>query len=48
MKERNEEVIATGRSKGNRLNQSNYPLDGLIDKETSNVLIADYGSRRIV
>ena len=41
---KNGKVIAGGRNQGNRLDQLNYPLDVLIDKETNSLLIADEGN----
>ena len=40
-------VIAGGRGQGNRLDQLNYPLDVLIDKETNSPLITDGGNQRV-
>ena len=39
--EKNGKVIAVGRSRGNRLDQLNYPVDVLIGKETGNLLIEE-------
>ena len=38
----NGKVIAGGRGQGNRLDQLNYPIDVLIDKETNSLFICDY------
>ena len=44
----NGRVIAGGRGEGNRLNQLNWPIDALIDKETNSLFIADRLNRRVV
>ena len=41
-------VIAGDRGQGDRLDQLNYPIDVLIDKETNSLLIADRGNRRVL
>ena len=41
-------VIAGSQGKGNRLDQLNYPIGVLIDKETNSLFIADLGNRRVV
>ena len=48
MGRKNGKVIAGGRGKGNRLDQLYYPIDVLIDKETSSVLIDNLENRRVV
>ena len=44
----NGKVIAGGRGHGNRLDQLNYPIDVLIDKETNSLFIADHANQRVV
>ena len=44
----NGKVIAGGRGQGDRLDQLNYPIDVLIDKETNSLFIADGWNRRVV
>ena len=44
----NGKMIAGGQGQGNRLDQSNYPTDVLIDKETNSLLIADRGNGRVL
>ena len=44
----NGKVIAGGQGDGNRLDQLNYPIDILIDKETNSLLIADRRNRRVL
>ena len=41
-------IIAGGPGRGNRLDQLNYPMDVLIDKETNSLFIADRLNRRVV
>ena len=41
-------VIAGGQGRGNRLDQLNYPVDVLIDKETNSLFIADRDNQRVV
>ena len=41
-------VIAGGGGRGNRLDQSNYPSDVLIDKETNSLFICDRNNRRVL
>ena len=45
---KNGKVIASGRGKGNRLDQLYCPIDVLIDKETNSVLIANLENRRVL
>ena len=44
----NGKVIVGGGGRGNRLDQLNYPIDVLIDKETNSLFIADRNNRRVV
>ena len=44
----NGKVIAGGRGEGDRLDQLNYPIDVLIDKETNSLFICDGDNRRVV
>ncbi|CAF2082792.1 unnamed protein product [Rotaria magnacalcarata] len=44
----NGQVVAGGNGQGNRLNQLNQPIDGLVDKETDSLIICDWGNRRVV
>ena len=48
MGRKNGKVIAGGRGKGNRLDQLYYPIDVLIDKETSGVSTDNLENRRVV
>ncbi|CAF4176956.1 unnamed protein product [Rotaria sordida] len=48
MDDTNGQVVAGGNGQGNRLDQLNYPVDVLIDKETDSLIICDWGSRRVV
>ena len=48
IRETNGIVIAGGQSRENRLDQLNYPIDVLIDKETNSLLIADRENQRIL
>ncbi|CAF4023054.1 unnamed protein product [Rotaria magnacalcarata] len=41
-------VVAGGRGAGNQLNQLNHPIVVLIDKDTSSLIICDYGNRRVL
>ena len=44
----NGKVIAGGQGQGSRLDQLNYPIDVLIDKETNNLFIVDRDNRRVL
>ncbi|CAF2088071.1 unnamed protein product, partial [Rotaria magnacalcarata] len=44
----NGQVVAGGNGEGNGLNQLNYPIDVLIDKETDTLIICNRGNRRVV
>ena len=44
----NGKVIAGGQGRGNRLDQLNYPIDVVIDKETNSLFIADLVNRRVL
>ena len=42
------QVVAGGNTKGNEDHQLSDPLDVIIDKERDNLIICDYGNRRVV
>ncbi|CAF4183224.1 unnamed protein product [Rotaria sordida] len=48
MGDTNGQVVAGGNGEGNRLDQLNYPIDVLIDKETDSLIICDRWNRRVV
>ncbi|CAF1306828.1 unnamed protein product [Rotaria sordida] len=47
MGDTNGQVVAGGNGQGNRLDQLNYPIDVLIDKETDSLIICDWKNRRV-
>ncbi|CAF3523053.1 unnamed protein product, partial [Rotaria sp. Silwood2] len=44
----NGQIIAGDNGQGDQLNQLNSPIDVLYDKETDNLIIADWGNRRVL
>jgi sugar lactone lactonase YvrE len=42
------QVVAGGNEKGNEAHQLSYPRDVIVDKERDNLIICDYGNRRVV
>ncbi|CAF3985872.1 unnamed protein product, partial [Rotaria sordida] len=48
MGDKNGQVVAGGNGNGNRLDQLNYPINVLIDKETDSLIICDRWNRRVV
>jgi sugar lactone lactonase YvrE len=44
----NGQIVAGGSEKGNRTNQLNRPTDLTVDKERDDLIICDYGNRRIM
>lgn len=44
----NGQVVAGGNGRGNAMNQLNYPTNMIVDKERNNLIICDYGNRRVV
>ena len=44
----NGKVIVGGQDQGDRLDQLNFPIDVLIDKETNSLFIADQGNGRVL
>ncbi len=44
----NGQVVAGGKGPGNQMNHLNYPSDIIVDKERNNLIICDYGNRRVV
>lgn len=44
----NGQIVAGGNGKGNRTNQLNHPIDLTFDKEKNDLIICDYGNRRVM
>jgi sugar lactone lactonase YvrE len=44
----NGQVVAGGHGIGNQMNQLNFPVDVIVDKEKSNMIICDLDNRRVV
>ena len=42
------QVVAGGNKEGNQDHQLSYPTDVIVDKERDNLIICDYGNRRVV
>ncbi len=42
------QVVAGGNEKGNETHQLSYPRDVIVDKERDNLIICDWGNRRVV